>query len=176
MVNGSDRHTPQPSNRNGYWFWLGIAGVWGVWFQYLPSVCSPALKLSKGSWEGQGQSPIWWGPAVTMKIEWIFTTWHYSSWLAAATPLVGPASTADGRYWKTLCQWKITEFCWSCVCACVRGEVGQTSIKLVIFMRGKENKWFLRLQKLLACKEPVSYFTWMIHVCFYIISFPCNSM
>lgn len=101
MVNGSGRH-PCPPNRNRDWCWLGVSSVWDLQFQCLASVCFPALKLSKGSWGRQGQSWRWWGPAVTTKIEWIFTTWHYNSWLAAATPLVGPANTADGRHWKTV--------------------------------------------------------------------------
>lgn len=102
-INGKwEQQTPTAPSRNRDWFWLGISGLWEFWFQYLASVYSPALKLSKGSWGRQDQSRRRWGPAVTMKIEWIFTTWRYSSWLAAATPLVGPASTADGRHWKTV--------------------------------------------------------------------------
>lgn len=122
MVKGNERwHAP--FNRNGYRFWLGLSGAWESWFWYLASVCSPTLKLSKGRWQRQGQSWTQWGPAVTMKIEWIFTTWRNSSWLAAATPLVGPASTADDRHRKTVVPvenyWVILALC---MCPCEGGS------------------------------------------------------
>lgn len=51
------------------------------------------------------------------------------------------------------------------VCGCVRGEVGQTSIYLIIFKRERETNGSLRLLKLLAYTEPVSSFRGMRHVC-----------
>lgn len=167
MVSGSDRHPYSLAGMGtGFdWrFWVFVSCK--LWFQYLtPDVCSQ--KLPQGSRGRQGQpgrdeeAQLWqwkWNeysqcdvpvPALLLELLW---------WVLPAQQM---ASTE--RLW---CQWKITEFCWSCACMWMcEGGSGENFHYLIIFKRERETNGSLRLKKLLAYKEPVSCFRGMRHVC-----------
>lgn len=133
---------------------VGTDFNWGFWclgalisvscFCLLPSSKAVKGKLREARLVPEMMRTIWdnenWMNIHNMMLQFL-TCCCYSS-----------CGSCQHSRWQTLkdpfASGKLLSFAGP-VYVCVRGEVGQTSI----FRGGKENKWFLKLQKLPACKN-----------------------
>lgn len=149
VVSGSDRHPYPPAG-------MGTGFDWGflvfvsckLWFQYFTPVCSPKLPQGSGGRQGQSRrddgAQLWqwkWNeysqrdvpvPALLLVLLW---------WVLPAQQM---ASTE-----RLLCQWKITEFCWSCACMWMcEGGSGANFHLFNYFQERKGNKWLPKTTKI----------------------------
>lgn len=167
VVSGSERHPYSLAGMSTGFDWgFQVFVSCKLWFQYRSPVCSP--QLPQGSRGRQGQS----GRDAEAQL-W---QWKWNEYSQRDVPV--PALLPELLWWvlpaqqmagtERLCcaSGKLLSFVGPVhVCGCVRGEVGQTCIYLIIFKRERETNGSLRLKKLLAYEEPVSCFRGMRHVC-----------
>lgn len=152
MVSGSEGHPSRPAGTGTGSDWgFRVFVSWELWFLYLNPVCSP--ELPRGSRGRQGHSVS--RDAEAQLCQWKWMNIHKVTFRFVPRCWCSSGGSCQHSRWEALkgscATGKLLSFAGPVhVCGCVRGEVGQTSIYLIIFKRERETHCSLRLQKLLA--------------------------